>query len=144
MIHDTRGGGEVIVIGWMVPSMVAPGSGGEKQLAAMLEKYVLILVAHGRLDKMTGSLSFEEINALEARDEAGTALAPAVRSDMPPIDNGMLAAVESLFRQSFGAMGKGTKMFVFDAGSVNSCKKGQVSVPFAGETYRWETPFPGC
>jgi hypothetical protein len=56
----------------------------------------------------------------------------------------MLVAVEQMFRQSLGAMGKGTKMFVFDAGDVGSCKKGELDIPLAGDTYTWKTPFPGC
>jgi len=36
------------------------------------------------------------------------------------------------------------KMFVFESGAIDSCKKGQLAVPLAGETYTWDTPFPGC
>jgi hypothetical protein len=27
---------------------------------------------------------------------------------------------------------------------VDSCKKGGMSIPFAAETYTWDTPFPSC
>lgn len=144
MIQDLRGGGEIVFIEWLAPSIVAPGVSGAKQFAATLQKYVVILVAHGRIDKTTGSTSFDEITTLEAKDETGKALTVVARSDLPPVINGVLSGLESIFRQAFGAFGKGTKMFVFDAGSVNSCKKGGMSVPFANETYTWETPFPGC
>jgi hypothetical protein len=41
-------------------------------------------------------------------------------------------------------MGKGMRMFVFEGGAIDACKKGQLSVPLASETYTWDTPFPGC
>jgi hypothetical protein len=36
------------------------------------------------------------------------------------------------------------KQFIFDADTVRPCTKGKLSIPLAGETYFWETPFPGC
>jgi hypothetical protein len=36
------------------------------------------------------------------------------------------------------------KFFTFDAETVRACEKEKLSVPLAGETYFWETPFPGC
>ena len=144
LINDTRGGGEVVVLMWFVPAMVRSDMSGAANLVATLEKYVVIMVVHGRLDKASGTLSFEDIGSLEARDQAGKALNLLARSDMPPAPSAMLTAVETMFRQSLGAMGKGARMFVFDAGDVDSCKKGGMSIPYAGETYTWDTPFPGC
>jgi hypothetical protein len=36
------------------------------------------------------------------------------------------------------------EFFTFDAGRAHACAKGAISIPLAGETYTWETPFPGC
>jgi hypothetical protein len=143
-INDTRAGGEVVLLMWFVPTMVRPDMGGAPNLIAMLQKYVVIMAVHGHLDKASGSLSFDDIDTLEARDQAGKPLDLLARNVMPPAPTAVLAAIETMFRQSLGAMGKGMKMFVFDAGDVDSCKKGGLSVPLAGETYTWNTPFPGC
>lgn len=143
-INDNRANGEFVLFMWFVPSMVRPDQSGAQVLVATLEKYVVLMAVHGRLDKTSGTLSFEDIDTLEAKDQMGNPLAVMTRNDLPPTTTAILAAMETLFRQSFGAMGKGMKMFVFNAGAVNSCKKGEMSVPFAGENYTWETPIPGC
>jgi hypothetical protein len=63
---------------------------------------------------------------------------------LSPVIVGALAIQAAGLRQSLGAMGKAMKTFVFDAGAVHSCESGRLSVLFAGETYTWDTPFPGC
>jgi hypothetical protein len=108
-----------------------------------LQEHVVILAAHGRLNNAL-QLSFEDIPQLEAKDQAGHALSPVARNDLPPVNLGMLSAVEGLFRQSFGVMGQGMKLFVFNSKGVGSCKQGQLSVLLADETYTWDTPFPKC
>ena len=132
-INDTRPGGEFILLMWFVPPMVQPSATGAPVLSATLQKYVVMMAVHGHLDKTTGSISFEDINTLEARDQSDKPLTLLARSDLPPATTGMLSAVEAMFRQSFGAMGNGMKMFVFQAEGTNACQKGHLSVPLAGE-----------
>jgi hypothetical protein len=144
-ISDTRGNGEFILLMWFVPQMVSPDTPGMSVLKPLLDKYVLLMAAHAKLDKTTARLSFEDIDAIDAKDQAGKPLAPVARKDLPPTLTGMLAVVETMFRQSAGAMGQGMKMSVFDAGAVNSCKRGGgLAVVLGGETYTWQTPIPGC
>jgi hypothetical protein len=99
---------------------------------------------HYRIEKLSGTVTFEEINALEARDANGSPLTPLAREDLPPATISLLTYLETIFRQTLGAMGKGTKVFIFNAGDVDACKEGELSVPLAGETYTWKTPIPGC
>jgi hypothetical protein len=143
-INDARPGGELILLMWFVPTMVRTDMSGAANLMATLQKYVVVMAVHGRLDKASGAFSFDDIDTLQARDQAGRPLNLLAGSAMPPAPTAVLAAVESMFRQSLGAMGKGMKMFVFEAGDVDSCKKGGMSIPYAGETYTWDTPFPSC
>jgi hypothetical protein len=143
-ITDTRPNGELIMLMWIVPRMVLPNSPGAAAAITMVQKYVLVVAVHGHLDKATGIMTFDDIESLEVRDQAGKALTPVTKNDLPPTNTAMLAALEAMFRQSIGAMGKGMKMFVFESGNIDSCKKGQLSVPLASETYTWDTPFPGC
>jgi hypothetical protein len=139
-ITDSRGG-ETVMLTWFVPQMMLPNAAAA---IAMTQKYVVLMVAHSRMDKATGINSYEDISALEPKDQNGKALAPVARTDLPPASVAMLARLEAVLRQSLGAYGKGLKVFVFDKGDVDSCQKGQLSVQFAGENYTWETPFPGC
>jgi hypothetical protein len=143
-INDTRPGGELVLPMWFVPGMVRPDMNGATNLIAMLQKYIVVMAVHGHLDKASGTLSFDDIDTLEARDQNGKPLNLVTRGDMPPARIAVLTAVETMFRQSLGAMGKGMKVFVFDAGAVDSCKNGEMSIPLAGETYRWDMPFPSC
>jgi hypothetical protein len=143
-ISDTRRNGEFILLMWFVPQMVSPDTPGMTLIKPLLDKYVLLVAAHAKLDRTTARLSFDDIDALDAKNQAGQPLPPIARKDLPPTMTGMLAVVETMFRQSAGAMGQGMKLFVFDAGTVNSCKQGGLAVVLAGETYTWQTPIPGC
>jgi hypothetical protein len=125
--------------------LVESGTSGEEVAKATLEKYVILAVVHGHYDKIAGTFSFDDINnTMEARDESKKPLTPVARYNLPPSNGVLLVAMETVFCQIFGAVGKGLKWFVFDAGAVHSCEKGGMAVPFAGETYTWKTPFPDC
>ena len=143
-IDDARPSGDLIFLMWFAAPIVRPDVPNAAQVRALLEQYVFLAAAEGHLDKTIGVISFGNIDALEAKDDAGTPLTAVERAGMPPTTVGAVTIVERMFQQALGAMGKGMKMFVFDAGNVHACKKGSLSVPFAGETYTWETPLPGC
>jgi hypothetical protein len=143
-INDTRPGGEFVLLMWFAPPMIQPQMTGADTLRAILDKYILIMAVHGNLDKASGTLSFENIDSLQANDQNGKPLNLLPRDNLPPTAAGIVAAMEGMMRQSLGSMGKGMKMFIFDAGSLGACKAGGMSIPFAGETYTWKTPVPGC
>jgi hypothetical protein len=141
-INHNRGNGDFVMLGWWSVPTATPGS----QLAALFEKYVLISVTHSHIDikQPAAGMSFDDIKLLEALDESGKALAPVPEGALAPASIGLLATFEAAYRQGLGPRGKGTKFFLFDAGAVRACEKGEISVAFDGETYTWETPFPGC
>jgi hypothetical protein len=143
-INDVRPTGDLVLLMWFVPGMIQPDAAGAAAVKAILQKYVVLVAAHGTLDKTTVSYSFEDIDHLQATDQNQQPLAPISRNDLPPATIAVLSALEAMFRQTAGAMGKGMKVFVFDAGAVNSCTHGELTVPLAGETYTWETPIPAC
>ena len=143
-ILDTRAQGELVVLAWFAPALVPQSAPGAANVSAMLEKYVVLMITHAHLEMPTGKMSFDDIDTLEARDQSQRPLGLVTRDALPPATAGAVTTLEALFRQSFGAMGSGMKTFVFDAGTVHSCQKGELSVPYGGETYTWETPFPGC
>jgi hypothetical protein len=141
-IGHNRGNGDFVTIGWWAGPTLRPGT----QLIAILEKYVLISVIHSHINlrEPSAGFHFDNIDALEVHDERGIALAPVEQDALPPASIGLLATFEAGYRQGLGPRGKGTKFFLFDAGAVRACEKGGISVPYDGETYTWETPFPGC
>jgi hypothetical protein len=104
----------------------------------------VVSVVHFHINPPGGTISFDDIDTLEARDGSGQPLVLVARSQLPPAVIGILAGVEAGARQSLGRLGDGNKIFTFDAGTVRACEKGGISIPFAGETYTWDTPFPGC
>lgn len=143
-INDTRPDGELILLIWFVPQMVRADAPGAGPMISMLHKTVVLMAVHGRLDRMSGTMSFEDINPLEAKDQNGRLLVPLVRDGLPPVTIGAVTAIETMLRQSLGSMGKGMKLFVYDSEGIDSCGNGRLSVSLANETYTWETPFAGC
>jgi hypothetical protein len=117
VITDNRASGELIMLMWLATPMAAAGA-NVAAVNTMLDQYVVMTVVHACFNRTNGSVSFDEINTLEARDI----------SDHP------LVTVESIFRQSLGAMGNGMRTFLFEAGSVRSCEQGALRVPFAGDS----------
>jgi hypothetical protein len=139
-INDAKSASDFVNIRWWAPPTVVAGT----PLAAILEKYVVVSVVHFHVNQPGATMSFDDIASLEARDDGGKPLAPIPRNELPPTAIGLLSAFEAAFRQSLGRLGDGMKFFTFDAGAVRACEKGGISIPFAGDTYTWETPFPGC
>jgi hypothetical protein len=139
-ITDNRSGNDHVVIRWWAAPTVSPGTA----LSALLEQYVVISVVRFRFDQPNGSLTIDKIDSLEARDRSDKSLVLARKEDLPPAAVGTLAVLETAMRQSLGRVGDGLKFFMFAAGTIHACEKGRLSVPFADETYTWDTPFPGC
>jgi hypothetical protein len=79
-----------------------------------------------------------------AEDAARTPLKLLSGDAIPPAVAGMVTTVESVMRQTIGAMGKDMVFFVFKGGDVHACQKGELAVPFGGEVYTYKTPIPGC
>jgi hypothetical protein len=141
-ITHIRGNGDFVNIGWWASPTARPGT----PLVDILEKYILISVGHARrnFSQPASGISFDDIKTLEVLDESGRALTPVPRDALPPASITLLANFEARYRAGLGPRGNGIRFFRFDAGAVRACEKGGIYVPFDGETYTWETPFPGC
>jgi hypothetical protein len=143
-INDTRSDGQLVLLIWFVPQMVRPDAPNAGAMIGMLQKNIVLLAVHGRLDRTSGTMSFEDVEALDAKDQNGRALASLARDALPPLTIGAITTIETMFRQSLGTMGKGMKVFLYDGAGVDACGKGRLSVSVANETYTWDTPFPSC
>jgi hypothetical protein len=138
-ITHRKNAAEFVNIRWWA----SPTADAGTPFARMLEKYVVISVVHFHTGQ-GGAVSVDEIDTLEALDYDDKPLTLVPKTELLPSEVGMISGVEASFRQSIGRIGDGTKFFIFDAKAIHACEKGRISVPFAGETYTWETPFPGC
>jgi hypothetical protein len=139
-IIDNRSLEEVVVIWWLIPQLVGDAA---PAAAEMLDDYVIIGVVHGHV-LSGGSMSFDDVPALTASDAGGVPLTPLRDDDMPPAMTGALAGIRASVRQSLGQMGQGMHFFAFEAQTVHACSQGGLAVPFADETYTYDTPIPGC
>lgn len=141
-IFHNRGNGDVVNIIWLA----APTTTASSQMVAILEKYVLIAVVHSHTNfsQQPVGTTFDDIKTLDVRDEDDNPLTPASESEVPLASVGLLAGFEAGYRKGFGPRGNGMKFFLFDARTVRACEKGGISAALDGETYTWETPFPGC
>jgi len=113
------------------------------RIRSRVDKYVVIGVLHAK-SEVGGTLSFEQIETLHAEDGNSKPLALLTGDKVPPAIAGMMVTLDGTLRQALGPAGQGFKVFAFDGGAVHSCEKGRLSIPFAGETYTYETPVPGC
>jgi hypothetical protein len=109
----------------------------------LLDKYVIIGVAHGQLDP-GGKMVFNREESVQAANLDGAQLKALNPADYPPVVAGAVTTLGGFMRQSLGAMGEGMKFVVFESGSVRACEKGRLSVTYTGVTYTYDTPIPGC
>ena len=138
-ILDVRSQGEVVVLFWFVPEM-APET---PAAAALLDKYVVIGVAHARSGP-GGSMLFDAIDPLQVNDANGKPLTFLDGDKLPSDISDLVTAMGGTMRQSLGAMGQGMRFFVYESAGVHACSKGGISIPYEGEGYTYDTPIPGC
>lgn len=139
-INHNKTNTDFVTVRWWAEPTVMP----DTPLSGLLQKYIMVSVVHFHISLPGGALTTEDIDTLEVRDSSDMPLTAIPRDALPPTAIATLTGFEASIRQSLGRLGEGTKFFTFDAGTVRACEKGVISVPFAGETYTWETPFPGC
>jgi hypothetical protein len=150
-IQHRKSAGEFVAINWFAAPTIAPSERQAPTLKLMLEKYVVVWALHCNAKQPGPTMTCDEIDTLSALDQSGAWLRIVPRDNLPPADLATLTSVEAEVSRTLGLMGSffssmrtRVKVFVFDAGQVHACGKGQLSIPFFGETYNWDTPMPGC
>jgi hypothetical protein len=138
-IIDQRGKGDLAMLMWLVPESMPEDQHVAREI---LSKYIVIGALHARMDA-TGTFSFDDIESLQVSSGGGPLVA-LDKASMPPAITGTLATMQAIMAQATGPFGRGFHWFVYRGGTVNSCQKGVLSVAFAGETYTYEMPIPGC
>ena len=142
IINDNRGSGEIVLVIWLAPPMF-PQDASTQAAQDMLDKYIVIGVAHAHIAS-DATMTFDQVATLDVVDGSDKPLNALNVSTMPPTVVGALAALQSAFGRSIGALGQGVHWFAFDSGSVHACAKGGLAVSFASVKYTYGTPIPGC
>lgn len=140
VIVDSRSSRDLVEVFWMAWPMI---DGTSPVVREALDRYVIVGLSHGRSDA-GGQMVFDKEEGAEAASLDGTALKAIAPDQYPPAVAAAVAAMGSFMRQSMGAMGEGMKYMAFESGAVRACEKGRLSLRYAGETYTYDTPFPGC
>jgi hypothetical protein len=142
IINDNRGNGDVVLVFWLASPLI-PVSAGQQAARDLLDKYVVIGVAHAHVSK-EATFRFDRATAPQVTGAKNDQLQLLDTETMSPAIVGALAAVKVAFSQSLGEFGKGIQWFVFATGSVNPCSNGAMAVQFENEKYTYVTPVPGC
>lgn len=140
VITDVRKSHDIITVFWLAPPL-APGSPAAQLI---LERYVIIGVAHVKQDMITGKMESTNLDAVEATDNDGKPLAVLEGDKVPPTVAAVITGIGGVARQSMGVTGAGMRFFAFEASNIRACGKGRLSVNYVGETYIYDTPIPGC
>jgi hypothetical protein len=137
VISHNKGPEGRVIVQWMSSAGMSTPT-----MQQLLEKYVVITVAHSRT-LPTGGTSWDDIQGVTVTDAAGTPLKELTEDTYPPSLVGIFASSDAQLRQS--TQGKGKNHWgVYEAGSVAACGKGGLRLTYDGETYTWDTPLPGC
>jgi hypothetical protein len=140
VIVDSRSSRDLVEIFWMAWPIIETAS---PVIREALDRYIIVGLSHGRSDA-GGQMVFDKEEGAEASSLDGTALKAITPDRYPPAVAAAVAAMGSFMRQSMGAMGEGMKYMAFESNDVRACEKGRLSLRYAGETYAYDTPFPGC
>ncbi len=141
-IVHAKPNGEVVFLWWVVPETFQ-NDPNSQVIRDVLQRYVMVGIAHGHAGA-GGSMSFDTIADLRVTDATGRSLSPLPANATPAEVAQATSTLQMLARQSLGPLGQGVRWFVFDGSTIHDCAPGKMSVPFAGETYTYDTPIPGC
>jgi len=141
-ILHSKGGNEIVFLWWVVPETF-PASPNSQPILEALSRYVILGIAHGHSNQ-SAPMSFDNIADLRITDSTSRSISALGTTTIPPEAAQAVGSVRTLAQQSLGPIGQGMRWFVFDGSTIHSCAPGKMSVPFAGETYTFDTPIPGC
>jgi hypothetical protein len=138
-IMDVNNRGHLRAIVWLA----SPVMQGEPAAQALMDQYVIILVANAGVQP-DGIMTFAPAASVKASGADQAQLVQLQSDDFPPTIQGVMTAMQAMFSKSMGSLGSNMQPFVFKAGTVKACEKGQLSVQVDGDTYTYDTPIPGC
>lgn len=158
MIVDTHKSDEIVMVVWLSAPYVGAAIEKMPGMQEALDKYVVIGVVRVRregnkilldygpaakpsdqddnpLVRVRGPKVPENIKKLVAITKMGWAA--AARSGPSGGQGDILNYATKFYATKF-------RFLAFESGNVRACGKGQLRVRYAGETYTYDTPIPGC
>ena len=128
---------------WFDPTMVDPRTPGFEQLAAILNEYVLVGIAHIKVNALG---TFDNVQTTEpvTTDQAGSVLEPIDASSLPPTAIGVLTSIQAGMQQNIGAFGQAIRWRIYNGTEIQACGNNGLTIAYAGETYDYTAPIPGC
>jgi hypothetical protein len=138
-IVDSRDGRDVIMIWWLAPPMFDETA---RTSLLVLDQYFVVGFVHGQVNT-GGTITYDSSDAPVVTGNDGVPMKLLTSDAIPPTVTGLLAGVQASLGQSIGALGKGIQWDTF-TGPARACSKGNISIAYAGETYTYDTPIPGC
>ena len=138
MISDNRGQDTVMVM-WLASPMMSQ----REQVAPIFDEFVIIGAVHAKASP-NGIYTMIDEPTPSASSANGSSLSLLSNDNLPPTMLGIVTGLEAGMSRALGQFGKGIKWYVFDPGDVRPCATGALTVKFAGETYLYSTPVPGC
>ena len=157
-ISDKRPTGDGIFIIWLAQPILEGAFPKMPELKDALDHYVVLGTMH--MQKRDGNIAIDETETPVAQDAQGTALTLLPAQRLPPELNMLEAMLQFGLRRSLtqrtgsdasdtkekldDLIRRGFRFFVFDTGTVHACTAGKLQVRYAGETYSYDTPVPGC
>lgn len=139
-ISDFRNPQDGRLLFWMNSAQTRAQDGLTRTI---LDNYIILGVARIRISPL-GAITFDPIDTITPTYGDSRPLRVLPLEELPPVPKGVITIMTETMRQTLGPMGKGIHWFIFEAGSVRACGTGILTIPFADETYTYETPFPGC
>lgn len=141
-IIDQRSAQEVVLLLWLSPPLVPADASGQ-QAREILSKYMVIGMIHAEFGA-DGSPTFRKIPEISMEPNQKPLRGYLDESVLPPTVLGGLKAIQAIFQQTLGPLGRGTHWFVFDAADLSACGSGGFVIPYDGVRYSYDTPIPGC
>ncbi len=136
-ITHNKGAEGRVVISWVAAPVVAVPS-----LKTLMEKYVVLSIAHVR-SGAGGTTDWDDVQGVQVTDGNNQPLKEVTPDAIPPELVGFTAAADAVARQN--SRGKAKPYWaIYEARSFNACQKGRLLVTYDGETYSFDTPLPGC
>ena len=137
-ISHNKGSDGRVLLNWMASTTTTTPT-----MKDVLDKYVVINLIHTTASVGGAPPEWIEPEGIQVTDGSGTPLKEVSGGDIPPSLVGLIAASQAGLAQVTQGKGK-IHWMVFQAGAINACTNGRLSVTYAGETYTFDTPLPGC
>jgi hypothetical protein len=142
IIDDQRTPQELVRVIWLTPKMVPLGQ-GSVLAKELLTDYLVIGIIHLVISE-GGNVNYPTIISPIIELRGRGALPPTAIDALNPEASKFIVAIQEFMSKSFGEMGEGMHWSIYNGDGIDSCRTGEIIVPYDGERYNYNLPIPGC